>query len=112
MRLTPQQIQLLITALNPFLQHSESKLYLYGSRVQDNLKGGDIDLLIIASDNKLANKLLEKKHYLLANIKKFIGDQKIDLKISDSQEVQSDSFLQLIMPTAILLHQWKNPHYE
>jgi len=55
------------------------KIYLFGSRTDDTLKGGDIDIYI-QSDNK--DNLLEKKLDFLSSLKQKIGDQKIDVIIS------------------------------
>ena len=53
------------------------RIILFGSRVDDNLKGGDIDLYLI---------LNQKPHFLnkpkfLAKVKRKIGNQKIDVVI-------------------------------
>ena len=53
-----------------------SKVVLFGSRVYDNVKGGDIDLYIQPSDK---NNLWEKKIAFLVQLKSTIGDQKIDV---------------------------------
>ncbi|MDJ0625615.1 MAG: nucleotidyltransferase domain-containing protein [Candidatus Caenarcaniphilales bacterium] len=55
--------------------HPESKVYLFGSRVDDQAKGGDIDILIL-SVNKL--KFNEISKIRTGFFKKF-GEQKIDL---------------------------------
>lgn len=106
MRLTEQQVTNIITALNAFLYNSKAKLYLYGSRIHDYLKGGDIDLLLVTANENDANTLLDQKHILLAQIKKLIGEQKIDLKIAAEFEIITDAFLKSIMPSAILLNHW------
>ena len=54
-------------------------IYIFGSRVDDELKGGDIDLFIVGCDCK---NRLEKKIAFLTSLKQKIGDQKIDLIIS------------------------------
>lgn len=59
-----------------------SKVILFGSRVDDNLKGGDIDLYIQASDKIDA---LKKKINFLVELKLALGDQKIDVIISRDQ---------------------------
>ena len=59
-----------------------SKVFLFGSRVYDDIKGGDIDLYIQPSDN---NNLWEKKIDFLVQLKSAIGDQKIDVIISRDQ---------------------------
>jgi len=60
----------------------DSKVFLFGSRVYDDIKGGDIDLYIQPSDN---NNLWEKKIDFLVQLKSAIGDQKIDVVISRDQ---------------------------
>lgn len=57
----------------------EGEIYLFGSRVDDSLKGGDIDLFVSANN---IDNYLEKKLNFLALLKEKIGDQKIDLVIS------------------------------
>lgn len=101
MRISQQEIDLLMKGLEPFIKNLSFELRLYGSRVHDNLKGGDIDLLLILEQDK--QSLLEQKHYILASIKKYLGDQKIDLLITSQKELKTDSFLQLIFPQSILI---------
>ncbi|MBL0708464.1 MAG: nucleotidyltransferase domain-containing protein [Sulfurimonas sp.] len=54
-------------------------IYLFGSRVDDSLKGGDIDLYI---DSESGENMLQKKLNFLVLLKEKIGDQKIDVVIS------------------------------
>ncbi|MFI4938273.1 MAG: nucleotidyltransferase domain-containing protein [Candidatus Berkiellales bacterium] len=96
-----------ITALLPSVIVFPIELRLYGSRVDDTRKGGDIDLLLVISDKKIKNELIENKHILLSQIKKYIGEQKIDILIKDPNEVQSDPFIETIYPNSILLYKWK-----
>lgn len=105
MRLTDQQISGIVQALTTFIK-AKAELRLYGSRVRDDLKGGDIDLLLIIFDEKLASELAQQKHYLLAAMKKQIGDQKIDFKIVDNKEIGQDSFVQMILPESVILYEW------
>ncbi len=53
-----------------------TKVFLFGSRVDDNLKGGDIDLFIDPSESK---DLHQKKINFLINLERIIGEQKIDI---------------------------------
>ncbi len=55
------------------------KIYLFGSRVDNTKKGGDIDLYI---QTEAKDNLLEKKLNFLVELKKKIGEQKIDIIIS------------------------------
>ncbi len=60
----------LIKALRP-----EAQVYLFGSRIDDNKGGGDIDILII--DNQPLS-VSEKSNILMSFWNKF-GEQKVDL---------------------------------
>lgn len=65
---------------------------IYGSRAQDDLKGGDIDLcFILESDNEVQN-LQEKIVPFLMAAKKRIGEQKIDFSIISKSESLNDPF--------------------
>ena len=55
---------------------SSARVFLFGSRVDDTLKGGDIDLYIELDDD---TDLLEKKLQLLLLFEKKLGEQKIDI---------------------------------
>lgn len=107
MRLSKLETEQIIKAVTPFLRGQRADIRLYGSRINDNLKGGDIDLLLILDKFESATMLLAQKHQILAQIKGLIGEQKIDLKIAYKQELKKDPFLKLIMPKSILLHRWQ-----
>ncbi len=72
-----------------------AQVYLFGSRVDDSKKGGDIDLLVIStrltSDDKRAIKM---KLYEL------IGEQKIDLVLAADD---SDPFVKLALEGGVEL---------
>lgn len=77
MRLEPYEVKAIQDSfINNF--HS-GKIYLFGSRADDTKKGGDIDLYIEPIDTQ---KLTSKKIDFLAELKRFIGDQKIDVVIN------------------------------
>lgn len=54
----------------------EGDIYLFGSRVDDSQKGGDIDLYLKVVDH---TDLFNKKIKFLSRIKRELGDQKIDI---------------------------------
>ena len=56
----------------------EGKVYLFGSRVDDEKKGGDIDLLIVSKT--FTKKLLRK---LRVEFFKHFGEQKLDIIVDD-----------------------------
>ncbi len=106
MRLTQEQINGIIAAITPYIKGSQAELRLYGSRVNDQLKGGDIDLLLSTKEINLAADILDNKHYVLSSIKQKIGDQKIDLLITTNSALKTDAFLQMILPTSQVLKKW------
>ncbi len=54
----------------------EGDIYLFGSRVDDSKKGGDIDLYFVLKDH---SNLFEKKLKFLSRVKRVLGEQKIDI---------------------------------
>lgn len=58
----------------------DAKVYLFGSRVDDNKKGGDIDLYI---ETNVKEKLLQRKLKMMGALHKELGEQKIDIVINN-----------------------------
>ena len=78
MRLTTSEINAITqNAKNIF--GDAAKVYLFGSRVDDSKKGGDIDLYVI-SENQ--DNLYEKKIKFLSALDMTLGEQKIDVVIA------------------------------
>jgi predicted nucleotidyltransferase len=73
MRLADEKIRLLKSTILSILP--SAKVYLFGSRVDDNKKGGDIDILIIA--DRTLNFIEEGQ--IERNFFKHYGAQKLDL---------------------------------
>jgi len=61
-----------------------AEVYLFGSRTNDLLKGGDIDLLIETTIPKEYH--LEKKLEFLTRLQLKLGFQKIDVVIQDKNQ--------------------------
>ena len=76
MRLSKDEVKILKNTLNTL--NSDAKLYLFGSRLYDNKKGGDIDLLIVSKT--FTKKLLRK---LRVEFFKYFGEQKLDIIVDD-----------------------------
>lgn len=55
-------------------------VYIFGSRVDDKKKGGDIDVYI---ETGIKEDLLIKKIQFLVDVKNQIGEQKIDVVINN-----------------------------
>jgi len=61
---------------------NDVKVYLFGSRTDDTKRGGDIDLLVRTSEEK---KGVLARVRMIAALKCFLGDQKIDV-IGDHED--------------------------
>ena len=59
---------------------NNAKVYLFGSRTDDNKRGGDIDLYI---ETDMKDKIYEKKLKMLGELQKVLGEQKIDIVINN-----------------------------
>jgi len=55
LRLTSKEVEIIKNQVYKIFKDAE--IYLFGSRVDDNLKGGDIDLYIITKNPSFAKKL-------------------------------------------------------
>jgi len=76
MRLSRAEINIIINVLIKYFGE-ESIITLFGSRVNDNDKGGDIDLLI--ENNQNESDQLKLKLKAISEIQLKLGDRKIDL---------------------------------
>ena len=73
MRVKPEHIKFLKSSIKKYLP--DAAIYLIGSRTNDALKGGDIDILVI-DKKELTGQ--EKRNIKLSFYKK-LGQQKIDI---------------------------------
>ncbi len=101
MRLSTQQVADIKNCLQSQLGSNFEKLCLYGSRIRDDLKGGDIDLLLFVVEKNLS----PRPHELLNQLKKIpsIGDRRIDLKIIIASDLVDDPFLKSLQQNWIEL---------
>lgn len=100
MRLTTKEIST-IKELVSKVYGTEAKVFLFGSRTNNALRGGDIDLLI---HSELKEKLnLENKIQFLAQLKQHIGDQKIDVVYDNNRTRQQPSFYKSLKQQSIQL---------
>ena len=94
MRLLDYEIKAIHEVISAF--DKEAKIYLFGSRVDDEKKGGDIDLLLISE--KLNNR--DKRKIRLALCDK-LGEQKIDILIGT--EGEKNNFYKIALNEGVLL---------
>ncbi len=94
MRLTQSQI----ASINKLTRkHFGQKaiVYLFGSRTDDQKKGGDIDLFISHADETIF--VVETKIRFLAELKAEIGDRKIDVIFDNENTRQKKNFYRSII---------------
>ncbi len=77
------------------LADPNAEIYLFGSRVDANASGGDIDLLLLSKKITLMSKL-----DILAKLHHSLGQRKIDLVIAPNAE---RPFTQISMQTGVRL---------
>jgi len=81
MRLTQEQITAIKQTAHAVLGDS-ARVILFGSRVDDAKKGGDIDLLF-ETDQQVSNRATTIGSIYVALIRQ-LGDRKIDILLKDS----------------------------
>ena len=80
MRLTPdQQSAIRTTVAETF--GDEASIWLFGSRVDDNKRGGDIDLLIETNQSDVT-AIVRAELAFLTKLQMKLGEQKIDILVA------------------------------
>jgi predicted nucleotidyltransferase len=77
MRLLSQEIDMIKSVIHQVFG-DDARVMLFGSRVDDSQRGGDIDLYVMPASSALRQKKIEA----LVALKSALGDQKIDLIIA------------------------------
>lgn len=82
----------------------EAKILLFGSRADDSLRGGDIDIAVVINNKEIIQALNEKDYKVMAALKAHphIGDQIIDLKFLTEEESKT-AFFEQALKKAVLL---------
>ncbi|PKY10191.1 DNA polymerase beta [Acidithiobacillus marinus] len=81
MRLSPEQVAIIRQAAQESFG-PEARIWLFGSRVDDSKRGGDIDLLIQVDKLSAENGLMAKIRFL-GKLEKTLGERKIDVVIEN-----------------------------
>lgn len=79
MRLTPSQVKAIQRATTEVFG-AQASVWLFGSRVDDNKRGGDIDLMIRPEDASPREILLRKIRFL-TKLERLLGERKVDVVI-------------------------------
>lgn len=100
MRLRADEIQTIITAAQKIFGQGV-KVSLFGSRVDNSKRGGDIDLLV--DHNNKAELTRDRKRELWGILQENLGEQKIDIVLDDAHFSEKGMFAQTIKDEAIQL---------
>ena len=73
MRLSKREVDIIKETINNYCKNP--KIYLFGSRLDDNKKGGDIDIFIISEQNDYETKIK------IASKLEYIIDKPVDIII-------------------------------
>jgi predicted nucleotidyltransferase len=101
MRLTAQQ-QATVRATVAETFGSEATVRLFGSRVDDTKRGGDIDLLISTTQSDVAT-LMRAEIALLTKLQMKLGEQKIDVLLDYPSRKVRPPIFNIALQTGILL---------
>ena len=101
MRLTPSQIRAIKTTTTEIFGE-DAKVWLFGSRVDDDRRGGDIDLLIQTSESD-GLALTRKKIRFLSRLKTRIGEQRVDLVIKTNDQTEHPAIVKVAESTGVQL---------
>jgi len=93
MRLTESQVKTILSVAAAELKTRPFEVFLYGSRVNDSLRGGDIDLYFL-SENEWAVEDQKNIFRLMAALKSpsALGDRKMNLSLISKAEQATDPF--------------------
>lgn len=93
MRITQQQAKAIVQQVNAI--DAAATIYLYGSRVNDALKGGDIDIAIVSDNIAIKDKVA-----IQMNLYNVLEGLKLDILVVDDVTMP---FWQVVQPSAINL---------
>jgi predicted nucleotidyltransferase len=100
MRLSQFEIEA-ITTLVPKYFGTNARVSLFGSRIDDQKRGGDIDLFVKNTNEHQLT--MEAKINFLVDLKSLIGDQKIDLVFDNVQTRNKTCFYNSIIHQQVQL---------
>jgi len=101
MRLTTQEKQVIKSSVEEVMG-SQANVWLFGSRVNDAKRGGDIDLFV---ETNLQNPLdrVRKKSRLWAKLQQQLGEQRIDIIFASVKPVEQRQIEQIARKSGVRL---------
>jgi len=90
MRLNPTEINAIRNCVGEVFG-PETPVWLFGSRVDDRQRGGDIDLFLETTLD--IEERLRRRFRLLGQLQRLLGEQRIDLVLADPNDPQDSGRL-------------------
>lgn len=101
MRLTPEQLSIIRSAVAETFGDTAS-IWLFGSRVDDSKRGGDIDLLIETKQSDIA-AIVRAELAFLTKLHMQLGEQKIDVLVDYPTRLHTSPIVTIAKQTGIPL---------
>jgi uncharacterized protein len=92
MRISQNEISKIKNVLTEFQLLPDCKIFLFGSRLYDYKKGGDIDLILLCPESSYKN-ILDMKLRIKSELEFTLDEQRVDLTITTESNLNSDPFL-------------------
>lgn len=103
MRLSKEEQKVIVEAFKKVCSTAPFELYLFGSRTDDNKRGGDIGLLVSTSPERKPF-FIDAKTQIRKEMFRYLDEQKIDITVAIDQDLKSDIFLKSIAGSKIILY--------
>ena len=100
MRLTPEAIAIIVETVKTRLG-DEAQVRLFGSRLDDNAKGGDIDLHV--SISKPLTDWVWESAQLAAKLERLLDGRKVDVRLIDATQ-KAQPIDRIAMQEGVLLY--------
>ncbi|WP_353683485.1 nucleotidyltransferase domain-containing protein [Thermodesulfovibrio sp. 3907-1M] len=91
MRLSEEVLKAIKTLAKKYFGEN-CEVRMFGSRVDDTQKGGDIDIYI---STEMKDGIIEAKASFLAELKRKIGEQKIDILVENMHKPEENSIYEI-----------------
>jgi predicted nucleotidyltransferase len=101
MRLTPEQVNIIKRAVVDTFGYA-ARIWLFGSRVDDHKRGGDIDLLIETEETDVT-RIVKTELAFLVKLQRQLGEQKIDVLVDYPTRKVTPPIFEVAKQTGILL---------
>jgi predicted nucleotidyltransferase len=101
MRLTPEQVNIIKWAVVDTFGDT-ARIWLFGSRVDDQKRGGDIDLLIETEETDVT-RIVKSELAFMVKLHRQLGEQKIDVLVDYPTRKVTPPIFEVAKQTGILL---------